>query len=167
MSETPPLLDRYFLGVSIERSLFNAYILIFLASAIVTLLGILNIFSIKEEILNLLVKSLIVEVVGGVVALFSSRLITRTSTLKIRLNFETTFDLASITHLKAKCVFIDPDTGHDSEILCNVYKDDYGPCINVTPPNMKRAVSIVLEIEDKTYQGSDWLETRTIELKQI
>lgn len=169
----PSLLDRYFLNVSIERSLFNAYILIFLATAIVTLLGILNLplFDIDTKILNLLVRSLIVEVIGGVAALFGSRLIKRTSSLKIRLNFDMPFvnkpDLNACKDIKANCTFVDPDTDIDSNIICNVYKDDLGPCINISPPSMKRSISIALNINDITYQGSDWLETRTINLKQI
>ena len=164
-----PFLDRYFLEVSIERAVFNAYILVFLATAIVTLLGILNLrwFPIDKAILNILVKSLIVEVVGGVAALFGSRLIKGSSTLKIRLNFDVPFDLVDVSNVEATCTIIDPDTGKESEMRCIIYKDDLGLCMNISPPSWKRSISVAVNMHGKTYQGSDWLETRTIDLKQV
>jgi len=166
-------LDRYFLNVSIERALFNAYIIIFLTTSLVTLLGITNLIKIDKQFLNILFKVLIVEVVGGITALFSTRLIKKSSDLKIRLNFRTrrnremAADDCNPSEIKLTYTFIDPETGKEKQEEGSVYKDDVGYCINISPANMKRTISIVAEINGKIYQGSDWLETRTIDLKAI
>ena len=165
MSPKASLLDRYFLHVSIERALFNSYILIFLATALITLLGVVGAVAVDPQILRLLVNSLIAEVIGGVAALFGTRLVKSPSAIKIRLELGAHIDLSQFAEVEASYTLVDPATGKGAEFPCTVYRDDLGWCVNITPESLHRSVSLVLRIGQDTFQGSDWLETRTIELR--
>jgi len=62
--------EKAFLDSPIERALFNAFLIIFILTALLTLAGIASLIDVQEAFLNKLFTALLLEVVGGVVALF-------------------------------------------------------------------------------------------------
>jgi hypothetical protein len=71
------LFEKAFLDSPIERALFNAFLIIFILTALLTLAGIASLVDVQEAFLNKLFTALVLEVIGGVVSLFGITFIRR------------------------------------------------------------------------------------------
>jgi hypothetical protein len=140
---------------------------IFVVTAIITLLGITGsgYVTIKEGYLNKLFYSLIVEVIGGIVALFKLQVLKKPEKVKLRFDIEDDYDVMSVTTFGYTAKLINQDDGNKETLLKGrLYHDNDGLCSDVEITNYKQTLYVTIDIKDKKYQGSVWLETRSIKL---
>lgn len=154
---------------SFEKVLFIVFISIFAMTAVVTLLGITNALTIEPAYLNKLFDILIVEVILAVTGLFTFRFLKRKrdNIIKFRFDVGETYDIHAVNTFKCAAKLIDSKDGKETLLNCTLYHDEFGLCSDIEISNYKQTLSIILDIEGKKFQGSEWLETRTIDLKGI
>lgn len=169
------MLDRTFLKVPMRRALFNCFLLIFLLTALATLAGITNLLHMEKQYLDKLFYALILELVGVVIGM--SREIFRKGTLaekitdlKIQLVFPEPIDITNPAQILANYsltesdISIEPITGKRRTYLNgqSLYID-----IKDVPNYLDKDLCIDVEIDTKKYQGSQHLESRSIELRPL
>jgi len=150
------------------KTLFIVFISIFCISAIVTLLGIVGYVNIKEGYLNKLFYSLIVEVIGGVIALFRSEILNKPKKVKLRFDIGEEYDIQSVTNFGYTAKLINQDDNNKETALTGrLYYDNYGLCSDVEITNYKQTLYVTIDIGGVKYQGSEWLESRRIKLEKL
>lgn len=148
------------------KTLFYVFISIFCITALITLLGIIGYVDIKEGYLNKLFYSLIVEVIGGIVALFRSEILNKPKKVKLRFDIDDEYDIHSVSGFGYAAKLINQDDNNKETILKGkLYHDNEGLCSDVEITNYKQTLSVTIEINGKKYRGSEWLEARRIKLK--
>ncbi|MEM7164217.1 MAG: hypothetical protein AAF581_02065 [Planctomycetota bacterium] len=162
------LLREIFFEVTIQRALFNAYLVIFLVTAAVTLAGIANILTVDPTILEKLIYLVIAEVAAGLVALFHAFFLSRSDAVALRLQFEEPLDMKGLVNASVTCAFVnsmDPrdDDNADMQQVRRVL-DDGGPLVKVSPPKNADMVHVSLESAGVPYAGSVSLNSRGVEL---
>lgn len=151
---------------NVGRILFYVFLSIFVATAIITLLGISGYLSIKDDYLTKLFYSLVLEVVGGIIALFKMRVLAGTEKIKIRFDVTNPYDIDLVPTYKITVKLRNAD-GREVSPECHLYHDDHGLCSDIEITNYKQTLSVILDINGVKYQGSQWLETRTLKLQKI
>lgn len=164
------ILKQLFFDQTIERALFNAYLVIFLGTAAITLVGLTPILNIPKEYFDKLFTALVLEVVAGMVALFGITFLNKKKAQVIRLSFEDQIDLQRLFNTNATCSFIDINSPVDSVSEDNqrLYRitNDNGPCISCNPPRNANYVRISVSLGEKTYVGSLSMDSRLIEMQE-
>ena len=162
-------LSRLFFEAPITRVIFFAFLLVFLLTAFVTLLGIAGFLHLEASIQNKLFGLVIAEVAVVMVALFRHLFFGSSRDLKIRLNFENLIDVRRLTGTTATCTFIDSRSvvskNSDEEEMRRIL-DDNGPVITITPPNGKDAMLVSVQVDGTTYSGAISLDSRVVEMEQ-
>jgi len=149
------------------KVLFFVFISIFVVTAIITLLGITGsgYVTIKEGYLNKLFYSLIVEVIGGIVALFKLEILKKQEKVKLRFDIGVPYDIHSVSTFGYSAKLINQDDNNKETLLRGkLYHDNDSLCSDVEITNYKQTLYVTIDIKDKRYQGSVWLETRNIKL---
>ncbi len=150
------------------KVLFYLFVSIFATTAIITLLGITNVIpNMNPAFLKSLFYGLIVEVVAGIVALFKLLILKKPEKVRFRFDIGEPYDKNSVETFKCTAKLRD-ENGKEMSVKCNLYHDELvGLCCNVEIVNYKQTFSVILDIRGKKYQGSEWLETKTIKLQKI
>ncbi|MDB5087408.1 MAG: hypothetical protein JWR09_1402 [Mucilaginibacter sp.] len=148
-----------------SKILFYVFISIFSATALITLLGIIGWLNIKEGYLNKLFYSLIVEVIGGIIALFKSEILNKPKKVKLRFDIDDEYDIYSVSTFGYTAKLINQDDNNKETILKGkLYHDNEGLCSDVEIINYKQTLSVTIDINGKKYRGSEWLDARRIKL---
>jgi hypothetical protein len=149
------------------KVLFYLFVSIFAITAIITLLGITKVINIEHEFLNKLFYGLIIEVVASIVNLFTLQFLTNRNKVRFRFDIGEPYDKNSVETFKCTAKLRD-ENGKETSLKCNLYHDDIvGLCSNVEIANYKQTFSVIFDIQGKKFQGSEWLETKTIKLQRI
>jgi hypothetical protein len=150
------------------KVLFFVFVGIFSLTAIITLLGITDHVDIKEGYLNKLFYSLVVEVIGGIVALFKAELLNKKGKVKLRFDISEPYDIMSVSTFGYTAKLINQEDNNKETVLKGrLYHDNYGLCSDVDILNYKQTLYVTIDIKGKKYQGSEWLEARRIKLDKI
>jgi hypothetical protein len=150
------------------KVLFYVFLSIFVATAIITLLGIVGCVTIKEGYLNKLFYSLIVEVIGGIVALFKSEILNKPRKVKLRFDIGEEYDIHSVANFGYTAKLINQDDNNkQTSLKGRLYYDNYGLCSDVEITNYKQTLYVTIDISGVKYQGSEWLESRRIKLEKL
>ena len=167
------MLDRTFLKVPMRRALFNCFLLIFLLTALATLAGITKFLPMDQQYLDILFYALIVESVGGVITMFTATFgkgisAEKITDLKIQLVFPEPIDITNPAQILANYsltesdISIEPITGK-----CRTYLNGQSLYIDIKAVSLDKDLCIDVEIDTKKYQGSQHLESRSIELRPL
>lgn len=167
------MLDRTFLKVPMRRALFNCFLLIFLLTALATLAGITKFLPMEQQYLDILFYALIVESVGGVIAMFTATFgkgisAEKITDLKIQLVFPEPIDITNPAQILANYsltesdISIEPITGKR-----RTYLNGQSLYIDIKAVSLDKDLCIDVEIDTKKYQGSQHLESRSIELRPL
>ena len=151
----------------IVKVLFYVFTFIFVATAIITLLGIAGsqYVTIKSGYLDKLFYSLIVEVIGGIIALFKSEILNKPQKVKLRFDIEDEYDIHSVTTFGYTAKLINQDDNNKETILKGkLYHDNDGLCSDVEITNYKQTLYVTIDINGKKYRGAEWLDARRIKL---
>lgn len=168
---TGSILDRMFFKVPIRRALFNCFLFIFLLTALATLAGLIKLLPMEPQYLDKLFYALILELVGGVIGMFSATFGKgisgeKVADLKVQLVFPETVDVANPAKIIANYSFmesdisIDPITGE-----CRVYRDGQSLYIDIKDAPLDKDLYVEVVMDGKMYQGSQHLETRPLYLR--
>jgi len=145
-------------------------LVIFLGTAVITIIGLTPILEIPKEYLEKLFTALILEVVAGMVSLFGITFLNKKKAQVIRLNFDDQIDLQSLFNSNANCSFIDINSpidsvSNDKQRLYRITNDN-GPYISCTPPRNVNYVRISVDVGEKTYVGSLSMDSRLIDMQE-
>jgi hypothetical protein len=147
------------------KVLFYVFVVIFSVTALITLLGIIGYVDIKTGYLDKLFYSLIVEVVGGIVALFKTEILNKPKKVKLRFDIADEYDIHSVTKFGYTAKLINQDDNNKETILKGkLYHDNDGLCSDVEITNYKQTLYVTIDVKGKRYRGAAWLETRNIKL---
>jgi hypothetical protein len=151
------------------KVLFYVFVSIFVATAVITLMGVAGskYVTIPPTYRDKLFYSLILEVVGGIVALFKSQFSQAHEKVKLRFDIKEIYDINAIDTFKCNIKLRNSVDGKETILPCNLYHDDFGLCSDVDIANYKQTLFVTVEIGNDKYHGSEWLETRDIILKKI
>ena len=153
-------------AMDMTKTLFYVFLSIFCFTAVITLLGIIGYVDIKEGYLNKLFYGLILEVIGGIVALFKSEILSKPKKVKLRFDIDGEYDIYSVSTFGYIAKLINQDENNKETILKGkLYHDNEGLCSDVEIKNYKQTLSVTIEINGKKFRGSEWLEARRIKLK--
>ena len=167
------MLDRIFLKVPMRRALFNCFLFIFLLTALATLAGITKFLPMEQQYLDKLFYALILELVGGVIGMFTATfgkgiLAEKITDLKIQLVFPEPIDITNPAKIIANYsltesdLSIEPITGK-----CRAYLNGQSLYIDIKDVPLDKDLCIDVKIDTKNYQGSQHLESRSIELRPL
>lgn len=149
------------------KVLFYLFVGIFAITAIITLLGIIKVINIEHEFLYKLFYGLIIEVVASIVNLFTLQFLKNRNKVRFRFDIGEPYDKNSVDTFVCTAKLRDED-GEETSLKCNLYHDEIvGLCSNIEIANYKQTFSVILDMQGKKYQGSEWLETKTIKLQKI
>ena len=147
------------------KVLFYVFIVIFSVTAVITLLGIIGYVNIKEGYLNKLFYSLIIEVIGGIVALFKTEILNKPKKVKLRFDIEDEYDIHSVTTFGYTAKLINQDDNNkETTLKGKLYHDNDGLCSDVEIANYKQTLYVTIDINGKRYRGAEWLDARRIKL---
>lgn len=160
--------EKHFFQNSIERALFNLYMLIFAITALVTISGLIFHDLIIKEYLDKLFYTLIIEVIGGITALFSSKFIDKKKTVQVRLEPESPIDYHSTDDLTSTVKFVEAkdDSFIENEQTFRILQDDKGLFITINS-DKSDMISISMNINGAEFQGSAHLKSRIVNLKKV
>lgn len=170
----PESLNRLLFDIPMKRVLFYCFLFIFLITAFVTLGGITKLLPMEREYLDKLFYMLILEVVGGVTGLFLTTFKTGTeekiADLKIQLVFPEPVDLANPAKFKVNYILTESDMSIDEiEGERRAYNIGESLYFDIKQVSLDKNLLVEVEIvgENKKYQGSENLETRSIKLCRV
>lgn len=137
-------------------------------TAMVTILGLIFHDLIIKEYLDKLFYSLIVEVVGGVTALFSTKFIEKKKTIQVRLEPETPIDYHSPGDFTSTVKFVETknDSFIENEQTFKILRDEKGLFITINS-NKSDMMSISMNINGEEFHGSAHLKSRIVNLKKV
>jgi len=157
--------------ILMRKVLFYSFIVIFLLTALVTLAGITKFLPMESQYLDTLVYALLLELVGGVIGLFTTTFkkglsAEKIGDIEIQLVFPKTVDITNPTQAKATYTLmaenseIKPITGN-----CTVYSKGQSLYIKIKHIPLDKILLIEVNKEGKMYQGAQHLESRPIYLE--
>lgn len=156
--------------IFMRKALFYSFIVVFLLTAFVTLAGITKFLPIESQYLDKLFYAIILELVGGVIGLFTMTFKTGLSAekigdIEIQLVFPKAVDVTNPTQAKATYTLmaedpeITPITGN-----CTVYSKGQSLYIKIRQLPLDKILLIEVKKDGEMYQGSQHLESRSIYL---
>jgi hypothetical protein len=147
------------------KVLFYVFLTIFSVTALITLLGIIQYVNIKGGYLDKLFYCLIVEVIGGIVALFKAEILNKSKKVKLRFDIPDEYDIHSVTTFGYTAKLINQDDDNKETLLKGkLYHDNEGLCSDVEITNYKQTLYVTIDINGKKYRGAEWLDARRIKL---
>jgi hypothetical protein len=158
--------------ILMRKVLFYSFIVIFLLTAVVTIAGITKFLLIESQYLDKLFYALILELVGGVIGLFTTTFkkglsVEKIGDIEIQLVFRKPVDIKNPTQYKATYTLMAEDPNIEPiKGSCTVYSKGQSLYIKIKDVPLDKILLIEVK-KDGTMlgQGSQHLGSRSIELE--
>jgi len=157
-------------------TIFSLVALITLVALVIVLLGLRGYQNIQKQYFDKLFYAIIIETATVIFALFRLQFLSKkgrlniaenkTSAIKFRFDIGEKYDIDSVPTFGFATELRDAK-GKKKSLRNTLYHDDVGLCSNIEIEDYQQTLSVIINTNDKKYQGSQWLETRAIVLKQV
>ncbi len=156
-------------------AIFSATALMSLIALAIVLFGLPGHENIQGKYFDKLFSAIIIETAIVIFALFRVQFLSKKGRLQLaedearivrfRFDIKDRYDIELVPNFPFSAKLRD-SKGKQKAIKSTLFHDN-GLCSDIEIKDYKQTLSVIIEINGKKYQGSDWLETKTIILKSI